>query len=117
MKKVCRLCGKDLTGHTRLKDSEGYWCKDCHRTDRQRRQGIKCAACGREFPESKLISFEHEYRCLTCEKERQERVLKKLNAAAKEIRYWKAELQQFAWVAIMLVVLGTIIALKHFNYL
>jgi hypothetical protein len=117
MSKLCCSCGKELTGHTRFKDSLGYWCKDCHRTDKKRRQGIRCAGCGREFPESKLIAFQGEYHCFSCEKQRQEEIRRKLSAVAKHGRYWKAELQQLTWIALVLVVLGTIIALKHFNFL
>jgi hypothetical protein len=115
MGKVCCACGKDLTGHTRFKDSIGYWCKDCHRTDKRRRQGIKCAGCGREFPEQKLILFEHEHRCATCEKERQDHVIKKLNAAAKKVRYGKKELHELRMMGLVLLLLGVIIAMKYFN--
>ena len=29
-RKQCCRCGKDLTGRTRYKTHEGYWCKSCN---------------------------------------------------------------------------------------
>lgn len=113
MKKVCCACGKDLTGHTRFRDSVGYWCKSCHRTDVQRKKGVKCGDCGREFPESKLIEFEGTLRCLTCEKERQKAVFRKLNEAAKHRRYWKAEWHQVKWLALLAALLLGLILLSR----
>jgi DNA-directed RNA polymerase subunit RPC12/RpoP len=113
MKKVCYACGMDLTGRTRFKDSLGYWCKHCHRADELRRKGVTCSSCGRDFPESKLIEFDGVLRCATCEKERQREVFRKLNEAAKERRYWKAEWHQVKWLAVVAVVLLAIILLAR----
>jgi hypothetical protein len=98
--KVCVNCGKDLTGHTRFKDSIGYWCKDCHKADKAATDGVRCADCSRKFPEEKLIEFEGKKRCLSCEKERQKKVLEKLRREAKEVRYDKKEFETIKWLAI-----------------
>ena len=42
--KVCRLCGKDLRGHKRYKDKDGYLCRECNADDLAQR--IPCAECG-----------------------------------------------------------------------
>src|SRR5690554_3339489 len=50
--KTCRICGKDVTGAKRYRDTLGYWCVDCHqREKRQRMAGqLRCTGCGRMFP-------------------------------------------------------------------
>lgn len=51
IQKVCRVCLKDLRGHRRYKDDQGYICPDCDRDERARR--IPCAECGKPVrPES-----------------------------------------------------------------
>src|SRR5580700_9897227 len=47
--KVCCQCGKDLTGHRRLRDSRGYWCYACHKLDKEanKPKGEKCEGCSR----------------------------------------------------------------------
>src|SRR4051794_15533683 len=43
--KFCRVCGKDLTGKKRLKDSLGYWCPECAKEDalKKEEKGTPCA--------------------------------------------------------------------------
>ncbi len=38
--KRCCKCGKDLTGRTRYKNHEGYWCASCNAADEQRRSRL-----------------------------------------------------------------------------
>jgi len=36
--KLCHVCGKDVTGKTRMKDSkQRYWCIDCGAEDQRRK--------------------------------------------------------------------------------
>src|SRR5690242_1399591 len=38
--KLCIVCGKDVTGHRRIKDSRGYLCYNCAKDEvRQEREG------------------------------------------------------------------------------
>ncbi len=115
--KVCCRCGKDLTGHTRFKDSLGYWCKECHRSEKKEREGERCSECGRAFPPEKLTEWEGEYRCATCEKARQKEVFAKLRQQAKKKGYWKLEMQRIQWLVIILVLLALIIVMQKLGWI
>src|ERR1041385_5649145 len=69
--KTCCNCGKVLTGHRRFKDSVGYWCKDCHRTDKARNKAMetKCPDCGRPVPINSLQQYQDRRICFACYKE------------------------------------------------
>src|SRR3954471_19904404 len=58
--KICRICGKDLTGKKRLKDRLGYWCPECAEEDKKRieEHGTKCEQCGRGVPEKSMTSVD-----------------------------------------------------------
>ena len=43
--KICRGCGRDLRGHRRLKDDQGYICVSCAKDEAKRK--IACAECGK----------------------------------------------------------------------
>src|SRR5580700_1127770 len=66
--KVCCQCGKDLTGHRRLRDSRGYWCYACHKLDKEanKPKGVACAGCGRIVPEAALGDYEGQQMCGPC---------------------------------------------------
>lgn len=38
--KRCCKCGKDLSGHTRYKNHEGYWCRKCSAEDELRKRRL-----------------------------------------------------------------------------
>lgn len=71
-RKVCCVCGKDLAGHRRFKDSTGYYCKDCHKADKAANtpDERRCDGCGRKILIAKLIPWADEHICSTCHKER-----------------------------------------------
>ena len=64
IKKVCRVCGKDLRGHRRYKDDRGYICPDCDRLERARR--IPCAECGKHVPPESLKPWGPISICTRC---------------------------------------------------
>lgn len=72
--KLCVLCGKNVAGHRRVKDSRGYLCLDCHRSEqaRQKPQGVKCPRCGRVVREESLGEHEGARMCQRCLREARE---------------------------------------------
>lgn len=73
--KLCVLCGKDLRGHTRMKDAEGrYWCVDCGKIDSQRKHPTPCPDCSREFPGYELKTIENVRVCPACFEKRSARL-------------------------------------------
>jgi DNA-directed RNA polymerase subunit RPC12/RpoP len=69
--KICCMCGKDVSGKKRLRDSLGYWCMDCHRADQKRRkpQGIPCPKCGRIVKPETIVVEDNQKMCSRCYRE------------------------------------------------
>jgi DNA-directed RNA polymerase subunit RPC12/RpoP len=72
--KVCNVCGKDLTGKKRLRDSRGYWCVDCHKADQaaNKPQGVRCSDCGRIVAEGAITEYAGIRICGKCRSDREE---------------------------------------------
>jgi hypothetical protein len=72
--KFCRVCGKDLSGKKRFKDSLGYWCPECAAEDKKRSEekGTPCAQCGRKVPEQSMTSVDGKLMCSRCVREQRE---------------------------------------------
>jgi hypothetical protein len=71
--KMCCVCGADVHGKVRYKDSDGrYWCATCNEADLQRRQPATCPDCSREMLAGDLQDFKGTMICQPCwEKRRQ----------------------------------------------
>ena len=72
--KVCCMCGKDLSGKKRLKDSLGYWCPECAKEDLKKKEvhGTKCENCGRVVPEQSMTSVDGKKMCSRCVREQRQ---------------------------------------------
>lgn len=72
--KLCVLCGKNVAGHRRLKDSRGYICLDCARKEQaqQKIQGVKCPKCFRVVKEESLGTHDGRKMCQRCLREARE---------------------------------------------
>src|SRR5258706_37711 len=70
--KLCVVCGKDVAGHRRLKDSRGYICYDCAKKEQRRERGdrVRCQSCGRMAKASALNNYEGSQICNACLAER-----------------------------------------------
>src|SRR6266436_5989471 len=57
--KICVLCGKDVSGHRRLKDSRGYVCYNCAKEEQRQERGgrVRCRSCGRLVKEEALNDY------------------------------------------------------------
>ncbi len=115
--KLCIACGKNLSGHRRVKDSRGYMCYECAKSEiKTERDGlVQCAECGKRLKEAGLVDYEGIRICKKCfedHKEIQKKVVKKVAVA----QYDKQEKKSLIIMGIVLAILGTIILLKTFVF-
>jgi len=67
VEKLCRLCGKNVAGHRRMKDSLGYLCLACAKADRREDDGlVSCAECGKRLKPMGLVDYAGTKICRTC---------------------------------------------------
>jgi hypothetical protein len=78
VKKLCCVCGRDVSHEKRAKDEKGYWCYDCHKADRERQRGggdkprARCPECGRLVPADSIASLHGMTMCAKCRIEQDE---------------------------------------------
>ena len=70
-KKLCRVCGKDLTGRSRLKDEKGYICKKCSDAEfaveaEAERDSIECPECHRKLKAGGFVEWRGTLICRRC---------------------------------------------------
>lgn len=70
-KKLCRVCGKDLTGRTRMKDSQGYICKACSDAEYAaeadaERDAMECPECHRKLKPEAFVEYRGSLICKRC---------------------------------------------------
>jgi hypothetical protein len=109
--KVCRICGKDVTGQKRAKDHTGYYCYDCHKAEEKRENygRVRCRVCGHLVKEESLTDYEGTRMCPTCHGERIElkkQRIQRMGFVGARTRY---ELKQVYLLLAILAVLGIII--------
>jgi ribosomal protein L34E len=119
--KVCWKCGKDVTGLKRARDSNGYWCYDCHKADKAKNapQGVRCAECGRKVAETALIDFEGMLICTKCRDDHAElaRHKKKFRAKVGDSAYQAHDRKRLFLMLGFVGVLVLIIVLRHLKLL
>jgi len=119
--KVCCRCGKDISHEKRLRDSEGYWCVDCHRADKREHTptGVRCPSCGRTVAEDSLSNYDGERICSRCVKEKRE--LKKASEKKFKVidgqKFDAYEKKQTLIIAAILGALVLVIALRWLGVL
>jgi hypothetical protein len=71
--KVCRVCGTDVAGHRRYKDSLGYLCGACKEAEqlRENHGRVACRVCGKLVLPENLTEYEGTKMCPKCHEERQ----------------------------------------------
>lgn len=72
--KLCRVCGKNLSGHRRVKDSLGYICVACVKAEaKEEAKGtVACAECNRRLKPSGLVPWRNKMICRSCLKDHEE---------------------------------------------
>jgi DNA-directed RNA polymerase subunit RPC12/RpoP len=70
--KVCRVCGKDVTGQKRVRDHLGYFCYECAKEQElKEHQGrVRCQVCGKLVKPESLTPYEGTKMCPACHHER-----------------------------------------------
>ena len=65
--KACCMCGADVHGRMRYKDSAGrYWCPTCNEKDQKSRQPAVCPDCNGNFTRADLVEFKGTSVCHPC---------------------------------------------------
>ena len=114
--KLCIVCGKDVTGHRRIKDSRGYLCYACAKDEvRQEREGtIPCAECGRRVKPGGIIVHNGLKICRKCNEDHKETRKKAVKKVATH-HFEKHEKRQIIIIAIILLILGLIVLWQQFK--
>ena len=89
--KVCRVCGKDLNGHRRVRDGGGYLCVPCAKEDEKRENygRVRCRVCGHLTLEDKLTDYEGTKMCPNCHEQRtvmRQTEMKRIGFAGARVR-------------------------------
>lgn len=88
--KSCCMCGTDLNGRTRYKDSSGrYWCPSCNEKDRLTKEPAVCPDCSGNFTKADLVDFKGTAVCGACWEKRRasaRREEARLRAVEEEMR-------------------------------
>jgi hypothetical protein len=116
--KVCCQCGKDLSGHRRLRDSRGYWCYACHKLDKEanKPKGEKCPECSRVVAESAMGDFEGRRVCGKCREELKEKAKEQRRLSpVKTDAHEELAKHRLFWIMGIAAVLVLIIILKTFK--
>jgi hypothetical protein len=115
--KRCIKCGKDVTGHRRVKDSRGYMCYACAKAEihEEKAGTIPCATCKRRIKEAGLVEYKGRRICKICldhEKEVDRRNKKVATEAIDE-----HEKRNVIILAIIFGVLAIIVIMQTIRYL
>lgn len=119
-KKLCRVCGKNLAGRARLKDSKGYICKKCSDAEYEaefeaERDAIECPECHRKLKPGAFIEWRGTLICKRCQSHHIEHdklkvaKLGELRLHAKEEKKSVLTLAVIGGVLFVLVVIKTIV--------
>ena len=107
--KVCRLCGKDLRGHKRYKDKDGYLCRDCNEEDMAAR--IDCAECGTPTLPHALHPWGPISICTSCKADHESDPQKKFRRKVSTKTIEHHERNKVLFAAFALIVVAAIIFL------
>jgi uncharacterized protein YbaR (Trm112 family) len=103
--KLCRVCGKDLTGKPRLRDKQGYLCKACSDAeDDKSAQTLTCPECHRKLRIAGFIDYRGTLICKSCHSHHQE--TDKVKVARVDTSYHDREEKQKLYR--LLILLGVI---------
>ena len=120
--KVCRLCGKDVTGKKRVRDPHGYYCYECHQEQEKKNyQGrVRCNVCGHLVKEENLIVYEGTRMCPHCHNEKIELQKKHIKQIGFRGAQTRTEAKQVLRLVMVLGVLALVILagflINHFRH-
>lgn len=115
--KTCIKCGKDVTGHRRVKDSRGYLCYDCSKAEihEEKAGTIPCGACKRRVKEAGLVEYKGRKICKICLDHEKEIDRKNRKVSTKHID--EHEKRNVIILAIIFGILALIVAYQTIKHL
>lgn len=118
--KPCRVCGKDLTGRTRMKDERGYICKTCSDAEyaveaEAERDAMQCPECLRKLKPDAFVEYRGSLICKRCKADHAETDKLKVGKVAltKHAEADKRNVMTLAIVAAVLLLIGLIATLMQ----
>jgi DNA-directed RNA polymerase subunit RPC12/RpoP len=108
--KRCITCGKDVTGHRRIKDSRGYQCYSCAKSEMAAgREGtVRCAECSRRVKPAGLVEYGGIRICRKCfndHKELKKKAVKKVATRHYELH----ERKNLIWMTVLFCILALLV--------
>jgi len=116
--KLCRVCGKNLAGHRRLKDSLGYICRECAKSEQDPDDATRrpCPECERMIKPAGFVPYNGKHICRKCFADHMEldKYKKAAPSAAIFVKQEKKNLGRLLLFAAILGVLMLYSAYLHF---
>jgi len=120
--KVCRICGTDVAGHRRVKDSLGYLCVPCAKEEEKRLNHgrVSCRVCGKLVLPENLTDYEGTKMCPKCHEERQQVRLQEIKRIGFKGARNRDELRQLtiylAIGGVLLLIILAGVVINHFRH-
>ena len=111
--KRCIVCGKDVTGHRRLKDSRGYICYACAKAEKaaEREGKVACKECRKLVKPEGLVAYEGKMICRKCYGDHQE-----TSRFRKKVSTKHFEKHEKKTLMILVTVFGVLAAIVAYAY-
>ena len=107
--KTCCICGVDVHGRMRYKDSSGrYWCPSCNEKDQLSRQPAACPDCNAAMTRADLVEFKGTAVCPACWEKRRassRREEARVRAIEEEVREQEERKKRLKMIALGFLVL------------
>lgn len=115
--KICVVCGKNVAGHRRVKDSRGYLCLACAKSELEKENAgkIPCAECGRRIKEKGLIQYMGIRICRSCYEDHKESKKKIVRKVASR-HYDEHERRNLIILTVAFVILGLIVLVTQLRH-
>jgi hypothetical protein len=118
VEKICRICGKNLSGHRRIKDKFGYICLACDQDEKDATaEGlVSCGECGRKLKPAGLIDYHGTKICRRCFADHQE--ISKFKAPPPKLELHDEHEKKRLYILLAVAgVLGIIVLLSALGYI
>lgn len=118
VEKICRVCHKNLAGHRRLKDHDGYICLSCAKQEQADKEAglVSCAECSRKLKPAGLIDYHGVRICRRCFADHQE--LSKFKAPPPKLdQHDQHEKKRLKILLVITLILGLISLLSWLGLL
>jgi hypothetical protein len=112
--KLCRICGKDVTGHKRVRDHLGYYCYECAKEQElKEHQGrVRCQVCGHLVKPESLTPYEGTKMCPKCHNERIEARQQQIKRMGFKGARTREEIRQ---LKNLLMIIGVLVVIMLFS--